>query len=51
MGGQHLEWPVTEARVDTNNKMVSTPAYMLAGKVSEAYAGIGECVKAVLSLV
>lgn len=51
MGGQHLECPVTEARVDTNNKMVSTPAYMLAGKVSEAYAGIGECVKAVLSLV
>lgn len=51
MGGEHLECPVTEARVDTNNKMVSTPAYMLAGKVSEAYAGIGECVKAVLSLV
>jgi enhancing lycopene biosynthesis protein 2 len=50
MGGEHLECPVTEARVDTERKMVTTPAYMLAGKVSEAYAGIGECVKAVLAL-
>lgn len=51
MGGVHLECPVTEARVDTEKKMVTTPAYMLAGKVSEAYAGIGDCVKSVLSLV
>jgi enhancing lycopene biosynthesis protein 2 len=50
MGGTHVECPVTEARIDTDKKLVTTPAYMLAGKVSEAYAGIGECVKAVLSL-
>jgi enhancing lycopene biosynthesis protein 2 len=50
MGGEHLECPVTEARVDSEHKMVTTPAYMLAGSVSEAYSGIGECVKEVLAL-
>ena len=50
MGGEHLECPVTEARVDKDRKLVTTPAYMLAGSVSEAYSGIGECVKEVLAL-
>jgi enhancing lycopene biosynthesis protein 2 len=50
MGGEHLECPVSEARVDSERKMVTTPAYMLAGSVSEAYAGIGECVKELLAL-
>ena len=50
MGGEHLECPVTEARVDAEKKMVTTPAYMLAGKVSEAYVGISDCVKEVLAL-
>lgn len=51
MGGEHLECPVSEARVDTERKLVTTPAYMLAGQVSEAYAGINACVKEVLALV
>lgn len=50
MGAEHLECPVAEARVDVERKMVTTPAYMLAGSVSEAYAGITECVKEVLAL-
>ncbi|MCR9105593.1 MAG: isoprenoid biosynthesis glyoxalase ElbB [Gammaproteobacteria bacterium] len=50
MGGKHLQCPVTEARVDRERKMVTTPAYMLAGKVSEAYSGIGACVREVLAL-
>jgi enhancing lycopene biosynthesis protein 2 len=50
MGGEHLECPVSEARVDAERKMVTTPAYMLAGSVSEAYAGISECVREVLAL-
>ncbi len=50
MGGEHLQCPVSEARVDTERKLVTTPAYMLAGKVSEAYAGISACVKEVLAL-
>jgi len=50
MGAEHLACPVSEARVDTANKLVTTPAYMLAGSVSEAYSGISECVKEVLAL-
>jgi enhancing lycopene biosynthesis protein 2 len=50
MGGEHLQCPVSEARVDAQRKLVTTPAYMLAGKVSEAYAGISACVKEVLAL-
>ena len=50
MGAKHLDCPVTEVRVDTEKKLVTTPAYMLAGGVSEAYSGINECVKAVLAL-
>ena len=50
MGGEHLECPVSEARVDVQRKLVTTPAYMLAGRVSEAYSGISACVKEVLAL-
>jgi enhancing lycopene biosynthesis protein 2 len=50
MGGVHLECPVEEARVDTDRKMVSTPAYMLAGCVNDAYQGIKQCVEQVLAL-
>jgi enhancing lycopene biosynthesis protein 2 len=50
MGAEHLACPVSEARVDTERKLVTTPAYMLAGSVSEAYIGISECVLSVLDL-
>ncbi|MEE4144280.1 MAG: isoprenoid biosynthesis glyoxalase ElbB [Halieaceae bacterium] len=50
MGAEHLACPVSEARVDTERKLVTTPAYMLAGGVAEAYSGISECVKEVLAL-
>jgi enhancing lycopene biosynthesis protein 2 len=50
MGGKHLECPVSEARVDADRKLVTTPAYMLAGRVSEAHAGISDCVKELLAL-
>jgi enhancing lycopene biosynthesis protein 2 len=50
MGGEHLACPVSEARVDAERKLVTTPAYMLAGSVSEAYSGISQCVKEVLAL-
>jgi enhancing lycopene biosynthesis protein 2 len=51
MGGKHVACPVSEARVDTERKLVTTPAYMLAGGVAEAYSGINQCVKEVLALV
>ena len=50
MGAEHLVCPVTEARVDVERKLVTTPAYMLAGGVAEAYSGISVCVKEVLAL-
>jgi enhancing lycopene biosynthesis protein 2 len=50
MGGEHVACPVSEARVDKERKLVTTPAYMLAGGVAEAYSGISECVKEVLAL-
>jgi enhancing lycopene biosynthesis protein 2 len=50
MGAEHQTCPVSEARVDTARKLVTTPAYMLAGGVAEAYSGISECVKEVLAL-
>ncbi|MEH6583061.1 MAG: isoprenoid biosynthesis glyoxalase ElbB [Halioglobus sp.] len=50
MGATHLECPVSEARVDKERKLVTTPAYMLAGSVSEAYSGISECVAELLAM-
>lgn len=51
MGGEHLTCPVHEARVDVQRKLVTTPAYMLAGNLAEAYSGISACVEEVLALV
>jgi len=41
---------VDEARVDRQRKLVTTPAYMLAGCVNDAYQGIRQCVQQVLDL-
>lgn len=49
-GSRHIDCPVTELVVDRNNKIVSTPAYMLAERISEAYEGITKTVKAVIDL-
>lgn len=50
-GSRHLECPVTEFIVDKKNKIVSTPAYMLAEHISEAAEGIEKAVKAVIDLI
>lgn len=50
-GAKHQECPVTEFVVDRKNKIVSTPAYMLANRISETYEGIQKCVKAVIGLI
>lgn len=50
-GSRHLECPVTEFVVDKKNKIVSTPAYMLAEHISEAAEGIDKAVKAVIDLI
>jgi enhancing lycopene biosynthesis protein 2 len=50
-GATHQECPVTGFVVDTKNKIVSTPAYMLATRISETCEGIEKCVKEVIKLI
>jgi len=51
MGSEHVTCPVSEFIVDEENKIVSTPAYMLAGRISEAAEGIEKTVRALLDLI
>lgn len=50
MGADHESCPVREFVVDRENKIVTTPAYMLAKRISEAAEGIEKLVKAVIEL-
>ncbi|KAF0220504.1 MAG: isoprenoid biosynthesis protein with amidotransferase-like [Geobacteraceae bacterium] len=50
-GSEHVECPVREFVVDRENKIVTTPAYMLAERISEAAEGIEKAVKAVIELI
>lgn len=51
MGGIHQHCAVDSCVVDLKHKVVSTPAYMLAGSIKEAAAGINQLVAAVLKLI
>jgi enhancing lycopene biosynthesis protein 2 len=51
MGGRHIACAVQHAVIDRRNKLVTTPAYMLAQRIGEAAQGIDECVAAVLEMV
>ncbi|SPW34796.1 Sigma cross-reacting protein 27A [Edwardsiella tarda] len=50
MGGQHVACPVDEIVVDTAQRVVTTPAYMLAGSIAEATQGIDKLVAQVLEM-
>lgn len=50
MGARHVIRKVDEIHVDRKNKLVTTPAYMLARSIGEAATGIEKLVKAVLDL-
>lgn len=50
MGIEHVNAPVTDIVVDQQHKIVSTPAYMLAQRISEAATGIEKLVKAVVAM-
>lgn len=50
-GAQHQDCPVREFIIDREHRIVSTPAYMLAGRISEAADGIEKTVRAVISLL
>lgn len=50
MGGKHIDCTVTKTVVDKKHKVVSTPAYMLANRISEVFAGVTQLVKDVLEI-
>ena len=51
MGGQHKECSVDMIHVDSNNKIVTTPAYMLGPDIKDVAVGIEKLVNKVLELV
>lgn len=51
MGAYHIECPVDMAVIDSKNKIVSTPAYMLASSIKELESGIKMLVNNVLKLI
>lgn len=51
MGGNHLECPVNDTVVDEDRKLITTPAYMLAGSISEASSGIFKLVDQIVQWV
>ena len=50
MGGEPVICPVDDIVVDAENKVVTTPAYMLAKSIAEAASGIDKLVSRVLDL-
>ena len=51
LGQKHMDCGVRETCVDHANRVVTTPAYMLAKNLPEAYAGIKKLVTEVLNLI
>jgi len=51
MGSNHVSCPVKDIVIDEKNKIVSTPAYMSAQRISETADGIEKLVKSVLEMV
>ena len=49
-GAKHVATPVTDIVVDRKNKVVTTPCYMLAGRISEVADGAEKAVKALLEM-
>ena len=50
MGNQHVICSVSQTCLDESHRLVSTPAYMLAKNIAEAYEGIEKLVSEVLRL-
>ena len=51
MGATHLTCPVNEFVIDKDNKVITSPAYMLAGNISEAAEGIEKTVNALMEML
>lgn len=50
MGGRHVSCTVENIVIDSKNRVVSTPAYMLAGSIKEAADGIEKLVKTIMEM-
>jgi len=50
MGARHVDAAVTDAIVDETNLIVTTPCYMLAGRITEVFDGAAALVHEVLAL-
>lgn len=51
MGAAHVACPVNEFVVDEKHKLISSPAYMLAGRISEAATGIEKTVQTLVAML
>lgn len=51
MGATHVKCPVDQFVIDRDNKIITSPAYMLAGRISEAAEGIEKSVSALMDLL
>lgn len=51
MGSEHVECQVGSFVIDPANRLISTPAYMLAGSISEAAEGIEKTVAELLEMI
>ncbi len=50
LGAKHFDCNVDQIHIDTKHKIVTTPAYMLAQNILEAYTGIKKLVENVINL-
>ncbi|MEC7986812.1 MAG: isoprenoid biosynthesis glyoxalase ElbB [Myxococcota bacterium] len=50
LGGTHQNCPVTEHVVDTENKLVTAPAYMCDASIADVASGIEKAVQATLAM-
>ncbi len=50
LGAHHVACPVRERVIDSDRKLITTPAYMLAESISEAAEGIEKTVAALLEM-
>ena len=51
MGAAHVDCVVQAIAVDEKNRIVSTPAYMLAKRISEVAEGVEKLVRTVVNMV
>ncbi len=51
MGGQHHNCSVDMIHIDTNNNLVTTPAYMLGPDIKNVAVGIEKLVKQVMTMI